>query len=85
MPMTASSPNLDRQAGVSLKPQHYRAILETAPEVGFFEIHAENYMGAGGPPHRYLSAIRERYPLSVHGVVYRSAAPSPSTVSTSRA
>lgn len=68
MPLTASSPNLNRQAGVSLKPQHYRAILETAPEVGFFEIHAENYMGAGGPPHRYLSAIRERYPLSVHGV-----------------
>lgn len=55
-------------AGVSLKPQHYRTILETDPNVGFFEIHAENYMGAGGPPHGYLSAIRERYPLSVHGV-----------------
>ena len=25
-------------------------------------------MGAGGPPHRYLTAIRERYPLSLHGV-----------------
>jgi uncharacterized protein (UPF0276 family) len=25
-------------------------------------------MGAGGPPHRYLSAIRERYKLSLHGV-----------------
>src|SRR5690606_3591457 len=32
------------------------------------EIHAENYMGAGGPPHRYLTAIRARYPLSIHGV-----------------
>jgi uncharacterized protein (UPF0276 family) len=68
MSVTAASPNPSYSAGVSLKPQHYRAILETAPEVGFFEIHAENYMGAGGPPHRYLSAIRERYPLSVHGV-----------------
>jgi uncharacterized protein (UPF0276 family) len=68
MPLTARTSNLQRPAGVSLKPQHYRAILETAPDVGFFEIHAENYMGAGGPPHRYLSAIRERYPLSVHGV-----------------
>jgi hypothetical protein len=68
MSLIASSPNLNRQAGVSLKPQHYRAILETVPEVGFFEIHAENYMGPGGPPHRYLSAIRARYPLSVHGV-----------------
>ncbi len=34
----------------------------------FFEVHAENYMGAGGPPHRYLSAIRDHYPLSLHGV-----------------
>lgn len=55
-------------AGVGLKPEHYRTILETSPEMGFFEVHAENFMGAGGPPHRYLSAIRERYPLSLHGV-----------------
>ncbi|MGX8014130.1 MNIO family bufferin maturase [Mesorhizobium sp. ORM8.1] len=56
------------RAGVGLKPEHYRIILETAPDLGFFEVHAENYMGAGGPPHRYLTAIRERYPLSLHGV-----------------
>jgi hypothetical protein len=56
------------RAGVGLKPEHYRAILETRPDIGFFEIHAENYMGPGGPPHRYLSAIRELYPLSLHGV-----------------
>ncbi len=56
------------RAGVGLKPEHYRSIVETAPDIGFFEVHAENYMGAGGPPHRYLSAIRERYPLSLHGV-----------------
>lgn len=43
-------------------------ILETRPDIGFFEVHAENYMGAGGPPHRYLSAIRESYLLSLHGV-----------------
>lgn len=56
------------RAGVGLKPEHYRVILETAPDIGFFEVHAENYMGAGGPPHRYLTAIRERYALSLHGV-----------------
>lgn len=55
-------------AGVGLKAQHYRDILETSPAVGFFEVHAENYMGAGGPPHRYLTAIRARYPLTIHGV-----------------
>ena len=56
------------RAGVGLKPQHVEDILESGSEVGFFEVHAENYMGAGGLPHAQLAAIRERYPLSVHGV-----------------
>ncbi|MGO4562105.1 MNIO family bufferin maturase [Rhizobiales bacterium 3FA27D7] len=62
------SGRIPARAGVGLKPEHYRTILETAPDIGFFEVHAENYMGAGGPPHRYLTEIRERYPLSLHGV-----------------
>ncbi len=56
------------RAGVGLKPEHYADILDGAPDVGWFEVHAENYMGEGGPPHHYLTAIRSRYPLSVHGV-----------------
>jgi uncharacterized protein len=59
---------LPARAGLGLKPEHYADILSEGPEIGFFEIHAENYMGDGGPPHRYLSAIAERYPLSLHGV-----------------
>ncbi|MBB2171792.1 MNIO family bufferin maturase [Gluconacetobacter asukensis] len=59
---------MPKRAGVGLKAEHYRTIIDTSPDVGFFEVHAENYMGAGGPPHRYLAAIRERYPLSLHGV-----------------
>jgi uncharacterized protein len=60
--------NLPARAGLGLKPEHYRAILDGGPDLGFFEVHAENYMGAGGPPHRWLAAIAERYPLSLHGV-----------------
>ncbi len=56
------------RVGVGLKAQHYQTILEQRPSLGWFEVHAENYMGAGGPPHKYLTAIREHYPLSVHGV-----------------
>ena len=56
------------RAGVGLKAQHYEDILTTEPDIGWFEVHPENYMGAGGPPHRYLTAIRERYGLSLHGV-----------------
>lgn len=66
--MSSSTLTMRPRAGVGLKPQHYTAVLEEWPAVGFFEVHAENYMGAGGPPHRYLTAIRERYPLSLHGV-----------------
>lgn len=54
--------------GTSFKHEHLSAILADGLQDGFFEVHAENYMGAGGPPHRALAAIREAYPLSVHGV-----------------
>jgi uncharacterized protein len=60
--------NLPACAGVGFKPVHFRDILAGAAPVGFFEVHAENYMGAGGPPHAQLRALRERYALSVHGV-----------------
>lgn len=56
------------RGGVGLKPQHYRDILGSSPDIGFFEVHAENYMGDGGPPHRYLTAVRQNYPISLHGV-----------------
>lgn len=59
---------LPARAGVGLKPEHVGTILTTTPALGFFEVHAENYMGAGGPPHAQLRAIRERYALSLHGV-----------------
>jgi uncharacterized protein (UPF0276 family) len=59
---------LPRKVGLGLKPEHYADILAQRPDIGFFEVHAENYMGDGGPPHRYLAAIAEHYPLSLHGV-----------------
>lgn len=62
------SSRLPALAGVGFKPAHFDAILSGAPSVGFFEIHAENYMGDGGPPHRQLSRLRQDYPLSIHGV-----------------
>jgi uncharacterized protein (UPF0276 family) len=60
--------DLPASAGVGFKPEHAGAILAAAQPIGFFEVHAENYMGAGGPPHAQLTALRERYALSVHGV-----------------
>ena len=54
--------------GVGLKPQHYEAILRDRPRLGFFEVHAENYMVEGGPFHHFLTRIRQHYELSLHGV-----------------
>jgi uncharacterized protein (UPF0276 family) len=55
-------------AGIGAKPQHFEALLSDARGPAFIEVHAENYMGAGGPPHHWLGRLRERYPLSLHGV-----------------
>jgi uncharacterized protein (UPF0276 family) len=60
--------SLPRRAGIGLKPEHFRDILQTQPDIGFFEIHAENYLMAGGPMHHFLGLIRAQYPLSIHGV-----------------
>lgn len=54
--------------GVGYKPQHYAAILADPGPVRWLEIHAENYMGAGGRPLAQLRSLSERFPISVHGV-----------------
>ncbi len=64
----AQVPGLPPRVGLGLKNEHFIEVLETSPDIGFFEVHAENYMVAGGPFHHYLGLIRERYPLSLHGV-----------------
>lgn len=53
--------------GVGFKPQHYEDAIESRAEGLWFEVHAENYMVAGGPRLAMLDALRERRPLSIHG------------------
>ncbi|WP_157016327.1 MNIO family bufferin maturase [Mesorhizobium xinjiangense] len=65
------------RAGASFKPQHLEAIVSAGARVGFFEVHAENYMGAGGPPHAALTRIRRDYPLLLHGVCMSIGGPQP--------
>ena len=55
-------------AGLSLKPQHYGDAERCTAEGMWFEVHAENYMVAGGPRLACLEAIRARHPLSLHAV-----------------
>ncbi|MGR3647707.1 MAG: MNIO family bufferin maturase [Shimia sp.] len=59
---------LPNRPGVGYKPQHYSALTTDPGDVGWLEIHAENYMGAGGRPLAQLRHLCERFPISVHGV-----------------
>lgn len=68
MPSPARLTTLPPRAGVGFKPEHFAAIAAERPDLGFFEVHAENHMGAGGPSLRRLAAIRADFPLSIHGV-----------------
>ena len=64
-------------AGSSFKHEHLAAILEEGRQRCFFEVHAENYMGAGGPPHLALQAVRRDHPVSLHGVCMSIGGPEP--------
>jgi uncharacterized protein len=59
---------LPSKPGVGYKPQHFAAIMADPGPVGWLEVHAENYMGAGGRPLAQLRHLAERFPISVHGV-----------------
>lgn len=55
-------------AGIGLRAEHYRHFLEGDPPVGWVEVHSENYFGDGGFDLHVLERVRERYPVSLHGV-----------------
>jgi uncharacterized protein len=55
-------------AGAGFKHEHFEHILRDDEGVGFFEVHAENFMGDGGAPHAALAKLRESYPIFLHGV-----------------
>ncbi len=61
-------PHLPNSVGVGYKPQHLDDILADAGHVKWLEIHAENYMSAGGPPLAQLKRLAETFPISCHGV-----------------
>jgi len=54
--------------GVGFKARHFADLMADPGPVAWVEVHAENYMGAGGRPKAQLAALAERFALSVHGV-----------------
>ena len=65
--MNEAGSTIPAAAGIGLRFQHHRAVLETRPAIAWLEVHTENYMG-GGAAIRTLEAIRRDYPVSLHGV-----------------
>ena len=56
------------RAGIGLRAPHYRDLVERRPDIGWVEVHSENYFGAGGQPLHFLERVRREYPVSLHGV-----------------
>lgn len=65
---TGLAPDLPSGVGIGFKPGHADALLAEGSDLAFVEVHAENLMGAGGPTHARMDAVRREFALSVHGV-----------------
>jgi len=64
-------PMLPPDTGIGLKPAHYRDVLDPQPGTplpAWVEVHPQNYFVDGGPPHHWLTAVADRYPMSFHSV-----------------
>ncbi len=60
--------HIEARAGIGLRAPHYRRVLDEKPAFGWFEVHSENFFGAGGQPLWFLDRIGANYPCSLHGV-----------------
>lgn len=61
----AKTPN--ESVGIGLRHPHYKEVLETDLNLGWLEVHPENYFGGGAHRH-FLSKAREQYQLSLHAI-----------------
>lgn len=54
--------------GIGLRSPHYQAVIDTRPDIGFLEIHSENYFNEHSQNHYFLEQIAPHYPMSFHGI-----------------
>jgi len=64
----AAIPTPLQGVGIGLRAEHYEFIERTRPEVPWFEVLIDNYLGKGGSVWQHLDTIRRDYPVSFHGV-----------------
>lgn len=68
MPILQPPVGLPARAGIGLRAPHLQQVRQQRPPVAWFEVHSENYFASGGPSLAALEAVREHYPISLHGV-----------------
>ena len=54
--------------GLGLRTAHYADFLAEPQRVDWLEVISDNYLVPGGKPMGMLDAIRDRYPMAMHGV-----------------
>ena len=64
---SSSEPLNTAPVGIGYRFKHHDDLLEQKPDIGWIEVHPENYF-SGGRPRHYLEKARELYPLSLHAV-----------------
>lgn len=68
MSQPPTKPRLISGTGLGLRFEHYQRILAEQPQVPWFEVLIDNYMGNGGLPLHYLEQVCQQYPITFHGV-----------------
>jgi uncharacterized protein (UPF0276 family) len=59
---------MDATAGLGFKAEYLDEVLAQPAAGMWYEVHAENYMLAGGPRLGLLHAVRREFPVAMHGV-----------------
>ncbi|WP_428454676.1 DUF692 domain-containing protein [Photobacterium kasasachensis] len=54
--------------GVGLRSPHITQVLEEKPNIGWLEVHSENYFTTTSTARQQLRQIAEHYPISCHGI-----------------
>ncbi len=51
--------------GLGLRAEHGQHVLDSRPEVDWFELQAGKFMAPGGQRRHYMLALRDRYPMAL--------------------
>jgi uncharacterized protein (UPF0276 family) len=59
---------LNSFVGIGLRSPHLRQFVSEQPDIGWVEVHSENFYTLGGPDFDCLLEVRKNYPISMHGI-----------------